>query len=173
MFLVLTGFMGSGKSSLLETWQKSFSGPSGDLDHIVAESLGLRPDQLGAWISKEGFEKFRSLETKLLKELLAKHSRYLLALGGGAFHSENQKLIHSKSNAQALWIETPIEECWRRVRVDDNRPLVAQGEVAFKELYQQRVPDYRQAKYRLLGSEPWPNFSEFCKKYNLKSLIEG
>lgn len=172
MFLALVGFMGSGKSSLLKHWQNSYKGPSGDLDQLVALYAGVKPENLGEWIKEVGFEKFRAVETEILAKLLKEHDRYVLALGGGAFHPENQLLFKSNPKAEALWIETPVDECWRRVKNDGNRPLVADGEVAFKELYQQRVPHYRQAKYRVLGNEEWPEFSVFCKKYNLTSLMD-
>jgi shikimate kinase len=165
--------MGCGKSSLLKQWQNSYDGPSGDLDELIALYAGVEPQKLGQWIKQVGFEKFRAVETEILAKLLKEHDRYILSLGGGAFHPGNQILFKNRPNAETLWIETPVDVCWRRVKDDENRPLVAEGEVAFKELYQQRVAHYRRAKYRLLGNEEWPDFTEFCKKYNLKSLIHG
>ena len=173
MFLLIVGFMGSGKSSLLKHWQNSYQGPSGDLDDLVALYAGVDPKDLGMWIKKEGFEKFRAIETQILTKLLKEHDRYILSLGGGTFHPGNQGIINNYQKAKTLWIETPVDVCWQRVKGDSNRPLVAEGEVAFKELYRQRINHYRKAKYRVLGNEEWPEFTEFCKKYNLKSLIKG
>lgn len=167
MFLVLVGFMGCGKSSLMRHWKDQFDGPCGDLDELIAFRAGVNPQELGEWIRQVGFGDFRKVEAELLKKLLNEHDDYILSLGGGAFHKKNQELITQKKGSAALWIETPVDTCWHRVKDDPNRPLVSHGEVSFKKLYQERVPDYRQAKYRLLGDEPWPALDEFCKKYNL------
>lgn len=166
MKLVISGFMGAGKTTLLQKWKKDFQGLSLDLDHEIAKELGVEPGQLGAWIEKEGFVAFRQKESAVLKKLLSTGQSILLALGGGAFHQENQKLLKDFKTL-SLWIEVDGEECWKRVSNDSNRPLVKAGKESFLTLYKDRLEDYSCADFKISGSYDFPDWMEFSKKYNL------
>lgn len=172
MIVILVGFMGAGKSSLLKRWAGEFSGSSYDLDELIADAAGVAPSSLGNWISENGFEKFRKIETQILEKSLKDGGPQILSLGGGAFHAKNRELITSFPLVQTVWIQVSAEECWRRVRDDANRPLVSQGEEAFKELYKERLVDYQQAKYKLSGEEEFPSWESFCKKYKISSIMD-
>lgn len=172
MIVVLVGFMGAGKSSLLRKWEKEFPGSANDLDELIAKAAGVAPEHLGDWIRKNGFEEFRKLETQILEKSLKSGESQILSLGGGAFHSQNRELISKSTSVYSVWIDVPVEECWRRVKNDRNRPLVSQGEEAFKDLYKERLVDYQQAKYQLSGEEELPNWEIFCKKYKIPAEID-
>ncbi len=167
MIVVIVGFMGAGKSTLLKKWRGEFPGEAADLDELIAKDLKINPLELGDWIRANGLKEFRQVETRVLKEALNLDGSLLLSLGGGAFHRENRELMASFKSTHSLWVKTPVEECWRRVKSDSNRPLVGQGEEAFSELYHQRKPDYEQANYLLSGEGDFPSWAEFCKKYKI------
>lgn len=174
MIVYIVGFMGAGKSSLADFWRHEFPGKTKDLDHIISQRVGCRPDKLGDWIQKVGFTQFRLEESKALSDLCSefKKGHLLLSLGGGAFHPENRKILEESNSHQGIWVETPVEICWDRVSGDSNRPLVAEGKEAFYKLYESRLADYEQAKYRLSGDSEWPKLREFCKKYKVQGLMD-
>ncbi len=155
--------MGSGKTTLFKKWGQDFGGTHFDFDWALAADLGLEPHQLGQWIETHGWPEFRKRERALLQETLQK-GEGLYALGGGAFSPENIELFKN-SSAQTLWVKTPVDLCWERVKGDTNRPLVKAGRDAFFSLYQEREPQYSQAKYSISGENPYPELSEFWKNY--------
>ena len=88
MHLYILGFMGSGKTTLFNKWREQFRGVSLDFDWELATRFGIKPNELGAWIEKFGWEEFRKAESSLLKETLVK-GRGLYSLGGGTFSEDN------------------------------------------------------------------------------------
>jgi len=163
--------MGAGKTTLLEKWSKEWQGESGDLDHLLAEELSIKPEQLGEWILKAGWDDFRAIETRVLKTLLEKDSG-IYSLGGGAFHRLNRGLLEAKVGVRSIFVETDIEECWRRVSGDPNRPLASAGKDRFIDLYKERVKDYQIANYSVSGDKDFPALEDFCKKYRLSLTID-
>lgn len=164
MHLYILGFMGSGKTTLFEKWRGDYSGPSFDFDHELSSRLGIRSDQLGQWIESNGWDEFRSRERELLIETLER-GEGLYSLGGGAFSEQNIELFAKYPMAQTLWLNTPIDICWERVKEDGNRPLVQRGKAEFFALFEQRKALYQQSKYSLSGEKTLPDREEFWKNY--------
>lgn len=166
MKLVIAGFMGAGKTTLQESWKNEFPGKCLDLDHLIAQEVGVTRDRLGDWIEEVGFPEFRRVETKVLSEVLQQNEHILLALGGGAFSVENQEVIQG-ANAKSLWVNLDPEACWDRVKDDSNRPLVKKGKESFLTLYKERLSLYKKADFTIMGTYPLPSWEEFCKSYQL------
>ncbi len=164
MHLYILGFMGSGKTTLFEKWRSQYDGVAFDFDHELAMRLGLKPSELGQWIETNGWKDFRTKESELLFETLER-GEGLFSLGGGAFSKENIQKFNSFPNAQTLWINTPVEICWDRVKEDGNRPLVKRGKDEFFSLYKERESQYSMSKYRLSGENDFPDWEEFWKNY--------
>jgi len=166
MHLYILGFMGSGKTTLFEKWRKDFSGPSFDFDHKLSSLFGVPPDELGQWIESNGWDKFRARECELLMKTLER-GEGLYCLGGGAFSEQNIELFKKHPKARTVWLNTPVDICWDRVRGDTNRPLVREGKDKFFALYKQRESLYSQSKYLLSGDKVFPEWGEFWKNYVL------
>lgn len=145
---VLLGFMGSGKTNLIESLRLSESHgyEVTDLDDLIVKGEGSTVPEI---FQKFGEEYFRSLETQYLEEFLNSREQGILALGGGAFHSHNRIMIEKVPGAQSIWINTPFEVCWERIKDDENRPLVKQGKDVVEKLYLARISDYNQANHHL------------------------
>ena len=66
--------------------------------------------------------------------------------GGGCLIDPRFKWTFPSGNREKLiWIKTPIETCWERVKKSTERPLVQKGEKEFKSLYQKRLSFYVRA----------------------------
>lgn len=83
MLITLTGFMGSGKSTVGRLLADALGCPFLDLDDLVVKKAGKTIPEIFA---EEGEPAFRLLEARLLKQTVEKYaeSTAVLALGGGA-----------------------------------------------------------------------------------------
>ena len=88
-------------------------------------------------------------------------TRLVLALGGGTFaQPRNAALIREPGAAQrgagavVIWLDCPAEDLLQRCVLMGDRPLF-RDEASFRKLYEERLPYYRQADYRVeSGGEP-------------------
>ena len=143
MKIVITGFMGSGKTRLARELARRLSLEMVDLDDRITEREGRSPAQL---IIDEGEEAFRPIESDILRELLETDRTQVIALGGGAWIVEANRDLINQYGCLTVWVDTPFEVCWYRITVsDEDRPLARTRDQA-KTLFDQRKPIYRLAK---------------------------
>ena len=83
MMITLTGFMGSGKTTVGKVLADFLGCPFLDLDDLVVKKAGKSIPDIFA---QDGEPAFRELEAKLLRQTVGKYaeSTAVLALGGGA-----------------------------------------------------------------------------------------
>ena len=83
MMVTLTGFMGSGKTTVGKVLADFLGCPFLDLDDLVVKKAGKSIPDIFA---QDGEPAFRELEAKLLRQTVGKYaeSTAVLALGGGA-----------------------------------------------------------------------------------------
>ena len=150
--IVITGFMGCGKSKIARALAQTLNLPMIDLDQSITARTGRTPAQL---INEEGERAFRRIESDALREALESGGAGIIALGGGAWiEPENRKLINQYSCA-TVWLDVPFEVCWSRIESGaDDRPLGKTRSEA-QALYQRRRPVYQLANthVQLTGNE--------------------
>src|SRR3982750_2468406 len=102
MKIIVTGFMGCGKTMISGELARRLDLEMIDLDDFITEREGRSPAQL---IVEEGEDAFRAIETNRLRELLKTNTVSVIALGGGAWIQEiNRKLIH-RYNCLSVWLD--------------------------------------------------------------------
>ena len=139
--IILTGFMGAGKTSV-GAWLSRLSGRELiDTDHEIEEYEGMSiPDIFAA----KGEAAFRDMETAELRRLLGREGPFILSCGGGVpLRGENRKLLASLGVVYYL-VVTP-ETVMRRLKGDVSRPLL-QGEDALTRI--RSLMDERKAYYK-------------------------
>lgn len=142
--IYLVGFMGAGKSSVGTVLARRMRWPFVDLDTVIEAGQGATIRQI---FERAGEPFFRQLEHAALVEV-AKKAPAVIALGGGTFvQRPNFELVRQTSGA-IIWLDCPVEELWHRCSVMDNRPLFRDRDSFFK-LFEQRLPFYRQAEFRI------------------------
>jgi shikimate kinase len=158
----LTGFMGSGKSTVGRMLAAQLAWRFADLDSEIERESGLSISQIFA---QQGETVFRDIEHECLARLLgsaaARNTRLILALGGGTFaQPRNAALIREFGAARGgaesvvIWLDCSTEELLQRCVLMGDRPLF-RDEASFRKLYEERLPYYRQADYRVeSGGEP-------------------
>jgi len=150
--LALTGFMGSGKSSVGRELAALAGYDFLDLDSVIEAG---QQHTIAELFRLQGEPRFRELEGEALRQTLDQADRPLiLALGGGAFvQPANAELLRARA-VPVVFLETPIEvllrRCFEEGTADESasRPLAADRE-AFLRLYQHRLPHYRKADVRV------------------------
>ena len=152
MNILVCGFMGSGKTTFVTSFEGNNLGfITYDLDHVVADHLGIIHSDLGEWIHKNTLQKFREIEMSVLQSLLNQKTMKIIALGGGT--TMNEGFFDMKNQAKLVFLEVPFETCFKRIKNDSNRPLSALGVEGLRELYQKRLPNYRKADLILSETE--------------------
>ena len=137
--IVLTGFMGSGKSSVGKDLATMLGLRFVDLDAEIESREGRTISEIFA---TEGEAGFRAIETAATSEILSSKELAVIATGGGFPISEtNQALVRECSQAVVICLDVSLEEATQRIAGDISRPL-AQDRARFEALYQMRKPIY-------------------------------
>ena len=137
--IVLTGFMGVGKSTIARHLAFILQTGRVDLDSVI-ESNERRT--IAEIIEANGEMRFRQIETENLRKVLSEYDARILALGGGAWTiAENRRLIEAES-CTSVWLESTFEHCWRNIKSSKrDRPLARNKEQA-KKLFEERQNFY-------------------------------
>jgi len=149
--IVITGFMGCGKSKVARELARRRNVLMVDLDEWITTRVGRSPAQL---IDEDGERAFREIETNALRELLQSGTAGVIALGGGAWIEEVNRELIDQYGCTSIWLDTPFEICWERIATSaEDRPLGRTREEA-EARYQRRKPVYRLAKIHIqVGAE--------------------
>ena len=120
--LILTGFMGSGKTTVGNLLAKQLNYGFVDTDHLIEERAGMTVQEL---FKARGEEVFRAMETEVAKELGAKEGLVVSTGGRLMLDPDNAKALGDSGRVFCL-VATP-EEIYKRVSTDvgAKRPLLA------------------------------------------------
>lgn len=148
----LVGFMGSGKSTVAKLLRKQTGWPSIDLDKKITEATGLQITEIFA---RAGETEFRKIEheqlAKALTEAGEQNKPTILSLGGGTIVQPQNIVLLRQYDAALIWLQCPIEELLHRCAQVTDRPLF-RDEHSFRRLYEERLPFYEMADFRVDGN---------------------
>ncbi len=117
--IVLIGFMGAGKTTISDYLSTMFDMKLVEMDQVIAEREEMSiPDIFATY----GEEYFRSLETKLLKELQTGKNCIISCGGGAALREEN--VVEMKKNGRVVLLTASPETIYERVKDSDDRPIL-------------------------------------------------
>ncbi|MDO5716357.1 MAG: shikimate kinase [Tissierellia bacterium] len=138
MNLVLIGMPGCGKTTLAKELQREMGWEMMDTDEMVVRWTGRRIADLFS-ISEE---RFRQEETKTLKRIMSLYDKKIIATGGGVVERrKNREILHK--GGFVVFIHRELDEIKSLINYS-RRPLLKEGrEQALEELYQRRLPLYR------------------------------
>jgi shikimate kinase len=140
--VVITGFMGCGKSKVARELAERLNTTMVDLDERITARTGRTPAQL---IDEDGERIFRTIETDTLRDVLESHEAGVIALGGGAWIEQANRELIEQYGCASVWLNVPFEVCWARIEyAAEDRPLGrTKNEAA--ALYERRRPIYQLA----------------------------
>ena len=118
--ITLTGFMGSGKSTVGWIVARLLDRPFVDMDSEIEQRAGKTIAHIFA---QEGEAAFRRMEADLCRELAAQ-SGLVIATGGGALTFEENRRALAQSGL-LICLDVTAEQVIQRLEGRDDRPLLA------------------------------------------------
>lgn len=158
MKIFLTGFMGSGKTTLGQKLAHQFGIEFRDMDASIEQKAGFTIPEI---FNTYGSAWFRKLENELLDEIARAEESAVIATGGGAPCYFNNMEIMNKSGV-TVYLQLPPGALAERLRHGrENRPLITgksdQELLAYiKQTLQEREPWYLQSKLVIDGMHASP-----------------
>ena len=137
--IVLTGFMGAGKSTVGRLLAHSLGIGFSDLDAAIAAAAGRSIPEIFAERGEPGF---RALETEVARKVLSEGASEVVASGGGFPIEEANRALVRASNALVIHVEGDFETLWARISASGGRPLGTERAAAAAR-YAARAPVYR------------------------------
>ena len=146
----LTGFMGSGKTTVAKALADRVGWEFVDLD---AEIEAAENATIAEIFESRGEHEFRRIETDMIRRVMRMVERGLptvIALGGGSFvQPANAALL--ANHGISIWLDCPFEIIAERITDTESRPLARDPE-GFRKLYEDRRDAYSRAHYRVDGA---------------------
>src|SRR6202044_1873793 len=137
--LILTGFMGAGKSTVGEILARDLGWRFVDLDRVIEESSQRTVAEI---FREDGEAEFRRREQDAVRQL-NNEERIVLALGGGTVEDESTRslLLNSPENC-LVFLQASLPEMLARCKVEGKvRPLMAAAE-SLEARHNRRLPYY-------------------------------
>lgn len=149
--IYLTGFMGSGKTSVGRHLARFLALPFVDLDREIEEQAGLSIAEI---FQRRGEAGFRELEARALEDQ-SRRQQAVVATGGGVVESpENVDLM--LSTGKVIWLHLDFDTLHRRLaRSPVDRPLFKSTEQT-RELYRSRLSSYERCHLRVEAGSGTP-----------------
>ncbi len=144
--IIITGFMGTGKSVVAKELARKLKMEFIDMDRIVEEHHGMSISDI---FTRYGERYFRAQENKLTKELFQKENM-VIATGGGTLLSLNNARKLSQ-RGQIICLYADSQTIYNRVKRKNNRPLL-KGENVLSEinrLLEERKKIYDNIKWKI------------------------
>ncbi|RMH68978.1 MAG: shikimate kinase [Gemmatimonadetes bacterium] len=139
--IILTGFMGTGKTTVGKLVAKMLQWSFIDLDHAIEQQRGMTIHQI---FERYGEAAFRSAENRFCQYLL--HcSQTVIATGGGTILDPENRCNLEKTGLLIALFADPSEIA-RRLPTASGRPLF-QGD--WQKLYAERLPVYRDLAHQI------------------------
>lgn len=151
----LTGFMGTGKSTVARLLARQVGWLHVDLDKRIVEATGQTIPNIFA---KLGEAEFRRVEhnqlARILGEAAEQQKPRIISLGGGTTAQQQNVALLRQGMAALVWLHCPIADLLKRAAHITDRPLF-RDEASFRKLYDERLPSYELADYRVeTNTEP-------------------
>jgi shikimate kinase len=114
--------MGSGKTTVGKRIAQELGYAFVDSDDVVASTAGKSVREIFA---QDGEAVFRQCESEAIKSVLAdRQSSVVLATGGGAVISSDNRSLISEQAAHVVWLDASVEDLVIRTKSGATRPLL-------------------------------------------------
>ncbi len=165
--LILTGMMGSGKSTvgliLLTKLQSDYNFI--DTDELIVKIEG---ESINEIFKSKGEAYFRALESSVVDEI-ANTTDKIIATGGGLVKNQDN-IKKLKINGIVFYLSAHLEEIFSRLKNSSNRPLLNSVDMknTIDMLLKERQNLYKQADYEVdtVNKSPEDVADEIIEIYN-------
>jgi len=142
--IALVGLPGSGKTTVGRQLARRLNIGFVDSDPAIEQRIGC---SIREFFEREGEETFRDVEQQVIDDLTRTHSGVLSTGGGAVLRPHNRE--HLRTRGQVVYLRSNPEEVFRRLRHDQNRPLLQVGNplTRLRDLFTVRDPLYRETAH--------------------------
>lgn len=144
--IIITGFMGTGKSAVAKQLACKLKMEFIDMDQIIEESHGI---SIADIFSRYGENYFRQQENKLVKKLSQKENM-VIATGGGTFlFPDNARILSQRGQIICLYADS--QTIYNRVKRKNNRPLLKRENILseINRLLEERKKIFDNIKWKI------------------------
>ena len=144
--IIITGFMGTGKSVVAKELARKLKMEFIDMDRIIEERQGT---SIADIFARYGEKYFRAQENKLVKELSQKENMVIATGGGTLLSSDNARMLGQAGEIVCLYADS--QTIYNRVKRKNDRPLL-KGENVLSEidhLLEERKKIYANIKWKI------------------------
>ena len=163
--ITLTGFMGSGKTTVGKVLADFLGCPFMDLDDLIVKKAGKSIPEIFA---EDGEAAFRQLEARLLRQTVEKYTEntVVLALGGGAVTAPaSAALLREKT--VCIYLRATLETLQSRLEGETaGRPL---ADASLADRLAAREPLYEQTAHVIIDTDGLSP-DEVADEINISSL---
>ncbi len=139
--IVLMGYRGSGKTYTARYLAKKLNRRIISTDEEIEKKVG----EIGVFVKKNGWEKFRDIESKVIENI--REYNLIIDCGGG-FVERERNVKNLKKNGIIIWLKTSPEQIRKRIKGGKERPSLT-GTKSFleeiEEVLKKRTPLYKKA----------------------------
>jgi len=153
--IVLTGFMGAGKSTIGALLAERLGWRFVDSDRMVEERAGTTVAEI---FERRGEAAFREMEGEAIRAA-AGGERVVLALGGGALErAQTREFLASLTGWRVIFLEAPFDTLMSRCAGQANAPVrpVLRDRERLAERWKTRLPLYAAAHVTIATAERTP-----------------
>ena len=147
LLIACVGLPGSGKSTVGRQLAKRLGWRFMDSDVVIEQRIGC---SIREFFEREGEVPFRDIEAQVIGEICRAGQGVLSTGGGAVLRLANRQMLHQ--HATVIYLHSSPDEVFRRLRHDQNRPLlqVADPLGRLRELYHARDALYRETAHRVM-----------------------
>jgi shikimate kinase len=158
--IILTGFMGVGKSTVARFLSFILKCKKIDLDHVIEET---ERRSIAEIIEAIGEAEYRCIETENLRRILSVSDAQIIALGGGAWTIEENRRLIKQHDFTTVWLESTFEHCWRNISCSKRVRPLAKNKTQARQLFYERQKLYCLADWHFIVKPDLTSF-EIAKK---------
>ncbi len=141
--LFLTGPRASGKTTLAALLARELCMSCCDMDQRIVQTAGV---SIAAMVQNNGWQAFRALETRTLRELCAEAPQVVATGGGVVLAAENRRLL--KATGFTIYLQAAADTLLARLKqepLDEQRPPLSDLSLKreLETTLQEREPLYR------------------------------
>jgi len=144
--IIITGFMGTGKSVVAKELARKLKMVFIDMDQIIEERQGT---SIADIFTRYGEKYFRAQENKLIKELSQKENMVIATGGGTLLSSDNARILDQRG--QIICLYAGSQTIYNRVKRKNNRPLLKEENLLseINRLLEERKKIYDNIKWKI------------------------
>ena len=161
--LFFVGFLGAGKSTLARNLGSLFHRPHVDTDRLVERALGR---SVAEAFEELGEERFRDLETQVLREMTQGDPALVSCGGGVVLRPENRAIL--REGGFVVFLKVRADEAKSRIGDPSTRPLLGDAEAA-RKTNAERLPLYEEVADATVDTS---GRGVTALAYKVKSILE-